>query len=108
MAVKLDQQLPGAYLYQQQTVDKIPTFWIERSRLREIIRFVKTGGFEMLFDLCGVDERQCEHRNGLPTADFTIVYHFLSFRDGTELRLKVGVSIADANVSCKALINSCP
>jgi NADH-quinone oxidoreductase subunit C/D len=97
-ALKLDQQFPGASLYTQQTVDKIPTIWIGRSRLREIIRFVKTGGFEMLFDLCGVDERQREHRNGLPTADFTIVYHFLSFRDGTELRLKVGVSIADANV----------
>ena len=97
-ALKLDQQFPGASLYTQQTVDKIPTIWNERSRLREIIRFVKTGGFEMLFDLCGVDERQREHRNGLPTADFTIVYHFLSFRDGTELRLKVGVSIADANV----------
>lgn len=97
-ALKLDQQFPGASLYTQQTVDKIPTIWIERSRLREIIRFVKTGGFEMLFDLCGVDERQREHRQGLPTADFTIVYHFLSFRDGTELRLKVVVSIDDANV----------
>ena len=97
-ALKLDQQFPGTSLYTQQTVDKIPTIWIERSRLREIIRFVKTSGFEMLFDLCGVDERQREHRNGLPTADFTIVYHFLSFRDGTELRLKVGVSISDANV----------
>ena len=97
-ALKLDQQFPGASLYVQQTVDEIPTIWIERSRLREIIRFSKNSGFEMLFDLCGVDERQREHRDGLPTADFTIVYHFLSFREGTELRLKVGVSIADANV----------
>ena len=97
-ALKLDKQFPGAFLQVQQTIDEIPTVWLERSRLRDIIRFTKTGGFEMLFDLCGVDERQREHRNGLPTADFTIVYHFLSFREGTELRLKVGVSIADANV----------
>jgi NADH-quinone oxidoreductase subunit C/D len=97
-ALKLDKQFPGASLHVQQTIDEIPTVWVERSRLRDIIRFTKTGGFEMLFDLCGVDERQREHRNGLPTADFTIVYHFLSFREGTELRLKVGVSIADANV----------
>ena len=97
-ASKLDKQFPGASLYIQQTIDEIPTIWVERSRLRDIIKFVKTGGFEMLFDLCGVDERQREHRDGLPTADFTIVYHFLSFLEGTELRLKVGVSITDANV----------
>ena len=97
-ALKLDQQFPGASLFVQQTVDEIATIWIERSRLREIIRFVKNSGFEMLFDLCGVDERMREHRDGLPAADFTIVYHFLSFRLGTELRLKVGVSGEDANV----------
>jgi len=96
--LKLDQQFPGASLYVQQTVDEIATIWIERSHLREIIRFAKNSGFEMLFDLCGVDERQREHRDGLPAADFTIVYHFLSFREGTELRLKVGVSGEDSNV----------
>ena len=97
-ALKLDQQFPGASLYVQQTIDEIATIWIERSHLREIIRFTKNSGYEMLFDLCGVDERMREHRDGLPAADFTIVYHFLSFRLGTELRLKVGVSGEDANV----------
>ena len=78
-ALKLDQQFPGASLYVQQTIDEIATIWIERSHLREIIRFTKTSGYEMLFDLCGVDERMREHRDGLPAADFTIVYHFLPY-----------------------------
>lgn len=101
-ALKLDQQFPGASLFVQQTVDDIPTIWIERSRLRDIIKFVKSSGYEMLFDLCGVDERLREHRGDLPLACFTIVYHFLSFRQLSEgpleLRLKVGVADADANV----------
>jgi NADH-quinone oxidoreductase subunit C/D len=97
-ALKLDQQFPGASLFVQKTVDGITTIWVARSRLREIIRFVKGGGFEMLFDLCGVDERLREHREGQPAADFTIIYHFISFRASTELRLKVGVSEEDANV----------
>ncbi|MFT7244650.1 MAG: NADH-quinone oxidoreductase subunit C/D [Candidatus Azotimanducaceae bacterium] len=101
-ALKLDQQFPGACLCVQPTVDEIPTIWIERSRLRDIIKFAKDNHFEMLFDLCGVDERLREHRLGLPAADFTIVYHFLSFRDLThqvaELRLKVAVTEADANL----------
>ena len=84
-ALKLDQQFPGASLFVQQTVDEIATIWVERSRLREIIRFVKDSGFEMLFDLCGVDERLREHRDGLPAADLA--------GDDRSLLLKASVTL---------------
>jgi NADH-quinone oxidoreductase subunit C/D len=82
----------------QHTVDEIPTFWIERSRLKDIVRFLKDQRYEMLFDLCGVDERVRDHREGLPPADFTIVYHLVSFSHLKEIRLKVALSESDINV----------
>ncbi len=98
VASKLSEQFPEASFCIQQTVDEIPTFWIERSRLKDIVRFLKDQRYEMLFDLCGVDERTRDHREGLPPADFTIVYHLISFSHLGEIRLKVALSETDTNV----------
>jgi NADH-quinone oxidoreductase subunit C/D len=94
---KLGVQFPRASVVSQQTVDKIETIWISRSDMTEIITFLKQD-FEMLFDLCGVDERVRINRSGLPAADYTVVYHFLSIKSLTELRVKVALSETDLTV----------
>ena len=47
--------------------------------------------YPLLYDLCGVDERDRAKKNGLPSADFTIVYHLFSFERNDFIRLKVAL-----------------
>ena len=97
--LKLRNGFPQASFVAQHTVDRIPTFWCGRSHLIDIVGFVKQQGYEMLFDLCGVDERLRAHRDGLPAADFTLVYHFMSFQRREDLRLKIALSENDPGVA---------
>lgn len=97
--LKLRNGFPQASFVAQHTVDRIPTFWCGRSHLIDIVGFVKQQGYEMLFDLCGVDERLRAHRDGLPEADFTLVYHFMSFRRREDLRLKIALRENDPRVA---------
>ncbi len=84
----------------QETVDRVPTLWLEAGRLLEVLRYLKTGvpqPYRMLYDLTAVDERTRKHRHGLPASDFTVVYHLLSIdrdiatRGGGDVRLKVAL-----------------
>jgi NADH-quinone oxidoreductase subunit C/D len=87
----------GASLFDlQATPDNIPTLWLERGRLLEVLAHLKTR-FPMLLDLFGIDERLREHK---PTAalDFTVVYHLFNLTDREEIRLKVAVTDADSKV----------
>ena len=97
--LKLRNGFPQASFVVQHTVDRIPTFWCGRSHLIDIVGFVKQQGYEMLFDLCGVDERLRAHRDGLPEADFTLVYHFMSFQRREDLRLKIALRENDPRVA---------
>lgn len=97
--LKLRNGFPQASFVAQHTVDRIPTFWCGRSQLIDIVGFVKQQGYEMLFDLCGVDERLRAHRDGLPEADFTLVYHFMSFQRREDLRLKIALKENDPGVA---------
>lgn len=97
--LKLRNGFPQVSFVAQHTVDRIPTFWCDRSQLIDIVRFVKQQGYEMLFDLCGVDERLRAHRDGLPEADFTLVYHFMSFQRREDLRLKIALRENDPRVA---------
>ena len=84
---------------EQTTVDAIPTFWVSRRDLIPILKYLKLQHhFEMLFDLCGVDERLREHRDGLPDSDFTVVYQLMSFRNRTDIRIKVALCESDCAV----------
>jgi len=76
----------------QASADAIPTLWLGQERLLEVLRFLKTGiptPYRMLFDLTAVDERWRRHRQGLPPADFSVVYLLFSFERNAFLRLKV-------------------
>ena len=91
---KIGEQFPRVSIASQSTVDKIETLWISRNHLLEIIEYLKQD-FDMLFDLCGVDERLRVYRSGMPDADYTVIYHFLSIKHLNELRVKVALSESD-------------
>ncbi|MGJ3243062.1 MAG: NADH-quinone oxidoreductase subunit C/D [Opitutales bacterium] len=78
----------------QHTADGVPTLWIPRSRHFAVLSHLKrkaTPRFRMLLDLTAVDERLRKNRQGLPEADFTVVYHLLSLEPTEELRIKVAL-----------------
>ena len=80
----------------QTTADHTPTLWIDRSKLLEVLQHLKRR-FPMLLDLFGVDERLRQHKPDA-AADFTVVYHLMSFTPVEEIRLKVSVSMPDLNI----------
>ncbi len=95
----LREQFPQAAMTEQTTVDAIPTFWVSRRDLIPVLQYLKRQHhFEMLFDLCGVDERLREHRDGIPDCDFTVVYQLMSFRNRTDIRIKVALDETDCSV----------
>ena len=96
-ARKLENQFPQVSFSHQHTIDDIPTFWVTRSHIVDVIRFLKRD-YAMLFDLCGVDERQRTHRDDMPAKDFTIVYHLMSFLPVADIRIKVALDAADLNL----------
>jgi len=99
IAGKLETRFPGVSFVEQQTFDEIPTFWIPRRDLLAILLYLKRDcAFEMLFDLCGVDERTRVNRENLPEADFTVVYHLLSFSENKDIRLKIALSESDCKL----------
>ena len=89
---QLDERFgPQSYAVQQ-TRDDVTTIWVEKDRVRDFLAYLKSapgGAYPMLFDLTALDERFRVHREGQPPADFTVVYHLLSFDRNQDIRLKV-------------------
>jgi NADH-quinone oxidoreductase subunit C/D len=76
----------------QETKDRIPTAWVDKKNIEEVLRHLKLGSsehYQMLYDLTAIDERLREHRPGQPDCDFSIVYHLLSLGRNDDLRIKV-------------------
>lgn len=72
--------------------DVIPTLWLRQENLLETLVFLKhaiASPYKMLFDLTAVDERWRRHRQGLPGADFSLVYTLYSFDRNAFVRLKL-------------------
>ncbi|MCO6442281.1 MAG: NADH-quinone oxidoreductase subunit C/D [Nitrococcus mobilis] len=83
---------------EQPTHDHIPTLWVPRECIREILRYLKhtiQSPYRMLYDLTAIDERVRDHRSDQPASDFTIVYHLLSLERAADIRLKVGLAEHD-------------
>jgi len=72
----------------QETADQTPTLWLSPDKLHEVLRHLKSE-YAMLYDLFGIDERLRTNRDGQPDSGFTVVYHLLSLRHNSEIRLKV-------------------
>ena len=100
---ELTELFPHIALHFQRTAAEIPTFWVSRSHIREILKGLKPR-YEMLFDLCGVDERTRNHRVGLPPSDFTVVYHLTSIRHNCDVRVKVALFESSIDVPSVHLI----
>ncbi len=84
----------------EHNVDRVPTLWVPVARIAEVMRLLRTGvtqPYAMLYDLTAVDERLRKYRDGLPAADFTVVYHLLSVardiatRGQGDIRIKVAL-----------------
>jgi len=89
---EIERRFPGVLLAEQSTQDGIPTLWVPRTRVQEVLGFVKQEiprPYRMLFDLTAIDERTRVHREGQPEGTFTVVYHLMSFERNADLRIKV-------------------
>ncbi|HEB77067.1 MAG TPA: NADH-quinone oxidoreductase subunit C/D [Methylothermaceae bacterium] len=76
----------------QASADAIPTLWLAQEKIVGALSYLKRdlpAPYRMLFDLTAVDERWRRHREGLPEADFSVVYLLYSFDRCNFLRLKV-------------------
>lgn len=79
---------------EQQTADSIPTLCTSPARVVDILQHLKRGierPYRMLYDLTAIDERTRRRRNGMPAADFSVVYHLLSHERNEDLRIKVAL-----------------
>lgn len=84
----------------QPTLDKVPTVWVPRAQVVEVLRFLKqlARPYSMLYDLSAVDERLRVQRHGLPAADFTVFYHLISLERNSDVRIKVALSADDLSL----------
>ncbi len=89
---EIEVRFPGADLVEQATTDGIPTLWVDAEHLLQLLGWLKRDAkpaYRMLYDLTAVDERERSRRDGLPAADFTVVYHLISFQRNSDIRIKV-------------------
>lgn len=84
----------------QPTKDSVPTVWVPREQLIEVLRFLREAPkpYVMLFDLSAIDERLRKHREGQPKSDFTVFYHLLSVERNSDVRIKVALQEGDLSV----------
>ena len=79
----------------QLTSDDIPTLWVPKTHVRDVLRYLKMNvgqPYRVLYDLCALDERLRAHRQQQPRSDFTVVYHLLSYERNADVRIKVALS----------------
>ncbi|MDB5111505.1 MAG: dehydrogenase subunit [Mucilaginibacter sp.] len=79
---------------QQLTVDEVATLWVAKENITQVLSYLKHTihhPFELLYDLCAIDERSRANKNGTPSSGFTIVYHLFSFKRNVFIRLKVAL-----------------
>jgi len=84
----------SSVLTRQHAVDQVTTLWVAKENIAEVLNDLKHTihhPFELLYDLCAIDERNRTGKNGSPSSDFTLVYHLLSFKRNCFVRLKVAL-----------------
>ncbi|MCZ7570078.1 MAG: NADH-quinone oxidoreductase subunit C/D [Ardenticatenaceae bacterium] len=78
----------------QATRDDVPTLWVPRDKVHDVLRFLKVEvdqPYRMLYDLTAIDERVRANRPNQPDSDFTVVYHLLSYERNADVRLKIAL-----------------
>ena len=100
LLASLRQQFGDRILAEQATCDGIPTLWVDRQHVKDLLHTLKRDTkpvFEMLFDITAIDERLRVHREGQPASEFTVVYHLMSFSGNCDFRVKVPLMDSDLN-----------
>lgn len=90
----LQKAFPGIPIELQATRDDIPTLWVTRDTVRDVLRHIKKDvedPYRTLYDLTVIDERVRANRQGQIESDFTVVYHLLSYGRNEDLRIKVAL-----------------
>jgi NADH-quinone oxidoreductase subunit C/D len=98
---KLQSVFGEAILAVQPTKDGIPTVWVARTQVCDVLRHLKAvveRPYRMLYDLTVIDERVRTNRQDQQASDFTVVYHLLSFDRNDDIRIKVPLDGADLSL----------
>jgi NADH-quinone oxidoreductase subunit C/D len=88
----LEDAFGDGIIARQPTRDGIPTLWVSPRQAHDLLLYLKTKvarPYRMLYDLTAIDERVRVNRRDQPDADFTVVYHLLSFERNSDVRVKV-------------------
>ncbi|MBV9081144.1 MAG: NADH-quinone oxidoreductase subunit C, partial [Acidobacteriaceae bacterium] len=111
-AVVADQEIQnelGVEATAQAARDGIPTVWLRPGEVRDTVRRLRESvpqPFRMLYDLTAIDERGRRHRDGQPSADFTVVYHLFSYDRNAFVRLKV--PLEGDKPALPSIVDLCP
>jgi NADH-quinone oxidoreductase subunit C/D len=92
---ELETRFAGLPLTRQATKDGIPTVWVPKEHVRDVLRYLKEEierPYRMLYDLTAIDERMRQTRPDQPASHFTVLYHLLSFERNEDIRVKVALS----------------
>jgi NADH-quinone oxidoreductase subunit C/D len=90
----LQQHFGAAAFIEQPSADDITTLWLPKEKIVSVTTYLKTSiaqPFNLLYDLCGMDERDRAGKEKLPVKDFTVIYHLFSFERNSFMRLKVAL-----------------
>ena len=101
IVVELRSRFGDEELTLQPTCDAVPTLWVSRGAVRDILRFLKMEAkkpYRMLFDLTAIDERSRTRRQDQPDCDFSVVYYLISFDRNSDIRIKVPLDGAYASL----------
>lgn len=101
IAEELKDRFGDAVLMVQPVRDGVPTVWISRENVRDILRYLKTeikNPYRMLFDLTAVDERIRMHRSDQPSGDFSVIYYLMSLDRNSDVRIKVPLDETDSSL----------
>lgn len=89
----------------QRTRDGVPTVWVARERLVEVLGFLRNvpRPYVMLYDLSAIDEQLRNYRRGQPPSDLTVFYHLLSIErtsltEGGDVRVKVAMKAGELSL----------
>jgi NADH-quinone oxidoreductase subunit C/D len=92
---ELQDRFDAASMTSQPTADGIPTLWVPKTHVCDVLRCLKTEveqPYRTLYDLCAIDERVRAQRQHQPASHFTVVYHLLSYERNADVRIKAALT----------------
>jgi NADH-quinone oxidoreductase subunit C/D len=105
---KLREQF-GEDITPQGTADGMPTVWVPRGRVHEILAHLKNRmdfPYKMLYDLTATDDRTRVNRPDPGPSEFTAIYHLFSFERNEYIRVKT--ALREDNLSVDTITDLWP